>query len=140
MEERDVAQAAARNDGVHSRLEFRRRAGACDVLELLREQRSPVRVTPVEANALRSSRPIPFSMTLRMIVGSSWPAAGSHDACSGESHRTAADACRLLRRPLNRDSMVAHAYDLECRHRRERSDPNCSMTAALLRVSACATS
>jgi hypothetical protein len=44
VEERDVAETAARNDCVHSGLEFRGRAGACEVLELLREQRSPIRV------------------------------------------------------------------------------------------------
>lgn len=52
VEERDVAEDAARDDCVHSRLEFRGRTGACEVLELLREQRSPIRVASVEADAL----------------------------------------------------------------------------------------
>jgi hypothetical protein len=60
MEERDVAETAARNDGVHSRLEFRRRACACEVFELLREQRSPIRVTSVEADALAFQKTDPF--------------------------------------------------------------------------------
>jgi hypothetical protein len=51
MEKRDVAETAAGHDGVYARLKLRGRTGSDDVLHLFGEQRSPVRVSPVETNA-----------------------------------------------------------------------------------------
>jgi hypothetical protein len=76
VEERDVAQAAARNPCVHPRLEFRGGAYTCEVVELLRKQRSPVRVTSVEADALAFQKTDPFLDDAAMIVESSWSELG----------------------------------------------------------------